>query len=73
MKMQLPLAIALVALVLIVRPSLSETRDRLLLFGALIIGFGCGSGAALIMAIASIPYILIVRWAFTTVPSDRGK
>ncbi len=69
-KMQLPLAIALVALALIVRPSFTNRREQLLLFGALVIGFGCGSGAALIMAIVSIPYLLIVRWAM---PARAGR
>lgn len=63
MRMQLPIAIALVAILLLVRPQASDARERILLFGALVIGLGCGSGAALVMSIAVIPYVLLVRWA----------
>ena len=67
-KMQLPLAIALVAISVLVRPTLNGTRDRVLVFGSLVIGLGCGSGASLIMAIAAVPYLLLVRWAFVAMP-----
>jgi hypothetical protein len=64
MRMQLPVALALLGVLLLVRPSMPEApRGRLLLFGALVLGLGCGSGAALIMALAAIPYVLLVRWA----------
>ncbi len=63
MRMQLPIALALLAILLLVRPSSTDMRERVLLFGALIIGVGCGSGATLIMAIAVVPYLLLVRWA----------
>lgn len=63
-RAQLPLAVILLAIVLLVRGESATTRERLLLFGAMVIGLGCGSGAALIMLIASVPYILLVRWAF---------
>ena len=63
-RAQLPLAVILLAIVLLLRGEVATTRERILLFGAMVIGLGCGSGAALIMLIASVPYILLVRWAF---------
>ncbi len=68
-RAQLPLAVLFLALVLLVRMEPSTGRDRLLLFGALVLGMGCGSGAALIMFIAAIPYVALVRWAF---PADKA-
>lgn len=68
-RAQLPLAVILLAIVLLVRGEGATTRERILLFGAMVIGLGCGSGAALIMLIASVPYILLVRWAF---PAGRA-
>lgn len=63
-RAQLPLAIALLAIVLITGPITSERRDRALFFGALVMGLGCGSGAALITVAVAIPYLFVVRWAF---------
>ena len=63
-RMQLPIAVALVAILLLVRPAAFDQRDRSLLFGALVIGLGCGSGASLIVAALFIPYLLLLRWAF---------
>ena len=63
-RAQLPLAIALLAVVLIAGPVTSERRDRALFFGALVMGLGCGSGAALITLAVALPYLFVVRWAF---------
>ncbi|MBK8497405.1 MAG: hypothetical protein IPL52_00980 [Flavobacteriales bacterium] len=63
-RSQLPLAVVLVALVLLVRSNQDGSRDRALQFGALVLGLGCGSGAALVTLVAAVPYILVVRWAF---------
>ncbi len=68
MRMQLPIALALLAIVILVKPNVSDNRERVLLFGSLVIGLGCGSGASLIMAIATIPYLIIVRWAIPKIP-----
>jgi hypothetical protein len=65
-KAQLPLALALLALaVLFGGRDRSEGHD-LVKAGALLFGFGCGSGAALITAVVALPYILLVRWALAT-------
>lgn len=65
-RSQLPLAVVLVALVMLVRGSDRGTRDRALQFGALVLGLGCGSGAALVTLVAAVPYVLVVRWAFNS-------
>jgi hypothetical protein len=62
-RMQLPMALALLAVLLLVRPQFNGHGDRLHLVSVLVIGFGCGSGAALVMSIAAIPYLFILRWA----------
>lgn len=63
-RSQLPLAVLLLAFVLLVKNNDSATRDRVLLFGALVLGLGCGSGASLVTLVVAIPFILVVRWAF---------
>ncbi len=73
MRMQLPVALALLAILLVVRPQADGATDRLLLFGALIIGLGCGSGASLITAIATVPYVLLVRWAMPPASSSPSN
>ena len=65
-RSQLPLAVMLVALVLLVRGNEGGGRDRVLHFGALVLGLGCGSGASLVTLVVAVPFILVVRWAFTT-------
>jgi hypothetical protein len=72
MRMQLPVALALLAIVLLVRPTAADARQRILLFGALVAGLGCGSGAGLIMAIAMVPYVLLVRWAMGSAVERQG-
>jgi len=61
---QLPLAVALLAISLIVRIEVGSGRERVLRFGALVLGLGCGGGAALVTAMVFIPYLLLVRWVF---------
>ncbi|HMC97139.1 MAG TPA: hypothetical protein VKG92_05785 [Flavobacteriales bacterium] len=68
-RAQLPLAVVLLAFVLLLKGDGSTVRDRILLFGALVLGLGCGSGASLIMLVAAIPYIALVRWAL---PSEKA-
>jgi hypothetical protein len=62
-RAQLPLAVALVALVLLVRPQVTGPSERLPLVLAVLIGLGCGSGATLIVAALFLPVLLLVRWA----------
>jgi predicted membrane protein len=69
-KAQLPLALAFVALAALVGSGRDEGRSKAVHAGALVIGLGCGSGAALVTAIAAVPYLLIVRWA--RAGSDAG-
>jgi len=61
-RAQLPLAVALVALVLLVRPQMTERSDRLTLVASLVIGLGCGSGATLIVGALFLPMLLVARW-----------
>lgn len=62
-KAQLPLALALVAIAILVGAPREEGGSRLLTAGALVIGLGCGSGASLVTIILALPYVLLVRWA----------
>lgn len=61
-RSQLPLALALVAIALFASVGRSEGRSDLLRAGALVLGLGCGSGAALVTFIVAVPYFLLVRW-----------
>lgn len=63
-RASVPLSIALVAAVLLLR---GETRDAdkrslTLRFAALAIGVGCGSSASIIVAALSVPLGLLLRW-----------
>ena len=62
---QLPVAVCLLALVILARPRGSEHGSDALFFGALAIGLGCGSGATLVTAMLVIPYMLLARWALS--------
>jgi len=62
-RSQLPLALALVAIALLASIGRSEGRQGSLRAGALVLGLGCGSGAALVTLVVALPYFLIVRWA----------
>ncbi len=62
-RTQLPLAVALVALVLMARLPDPRSNDRQAMLGALVLGMGCGGGAALVTLVLAIPYIILVRWA----------
>lgn len=61
---QLPLAVLLLALVVLAKGGDGDGRDRALRFGALVIGLGCGSHAALVTAAATVAFALLARWAF---------
>lgn len=68
-RSQLPLAIVLLSFVLLVRGGESSNRDRVALFAALVLGLGCGGGAALVTGVVTVPFCLVVRWAF----APQGK
>ncbi|MFN6178815.1 MAG: hypothetical protein ACK46G_14930 [Flavobacteriales bacterium] len=62
-RAQFPLAISLLALVLLLRAQDMPASERLPLFAALVIGLGCGSGASLIVVAVFVPFLLLARWA----------
>lgn len=62
-RAQLPLAVALVALIQLVRPQVTERSERLPLLAAVVIGLGCGSGSTLIAVALFLPLVLMARWA----------
>ncbi len=63
-RTQLPLAVVLLALVLLAKGNDGPKQERPLLFGSLVLGMGCGSGASLVALALAVPFILVVRWAF---------
>lgn len=67
-RAQLPLAVALVALTLLVRPHMTERSERLPLVASVVIGLGCGSGATLIVGALFLPMLLVARWATASDP-----
>ncbi len=62
-RTQLAVAVGLLALLLLVRRRTDEGPDAVLFGAAMVIGLGCGSGAALVALVVGIPFILLVRWA----------
>lgn len=62
-KAQLPLAVALLALALLVRPLRDADEDRVLHWSALVIGIGCGSGASLVTLLLLPMLLFLFRWA----------
>lgn len=69
-KGSLPLAITLVAVVLLVRPvhaAPAPTVGRALA-AALLLGACCGAGASLIAAVAALPVLVLLRWAAAAEP-----
>jgi hypothetical protein len=60
---QLPVAVAFLALVIIVRPDGGSLPRNAMFFSALIIGLGCGSGAALVTALLVLPFAMLARWS----------
>lgn len=62
-RAQLPLAVALVALVLLVRPQAPSAPDRLSVLAAVLIGLGCGSGATVVTVVLFLPVLGLFRWA----------
>lgn len=63
-KGSVPFSIALVALALLVRVEAGEgQRHRVLKAMAVVLGGGCGTGAAIPVVVGLIPLALIARWA----------
>lgn len=64
-RASVPMSIALVAAVLLLRGSAPDgnDRDRMLRLAAIVIGVGCGSGAAVVTAVLVLPLALLLRWA----------
>lgn len=63
-RASVPLSIALVAAVLLLRGEVREADRKALplRLAALAIGLGCGSSASLIVAAISVPLGLLLRW-----------
>ncbi len=71
-KGSVPFSIALVALALLVRAEAgADPRQRLLKALAVVVGGGCGTGAALPVLVGLVPVALIARWALRDAPSAR--
>ncbi|HRD51402.1 MAG TPA: hypothetical protein PKY96_02015, partial [Flavobacteriales bacterium] len=60
----LPLAVLLLAFAMLMGGQSGHGKERALRFGALVLGLGCGSHAALVAVAIGIPFILLARWAF---------
>jgi hypothetical protein len=58
---QLAVAVALLALVLLVRSSQARSADDLPVIAAVLLGAGCGSGASLVMLPMALPVLLVLR------------
>lgn len=69
-RAQLPLAVAMLALVVLARGDGGTRQDRVLLFASLMLGLGCGSGASLVTLAVALPFVLVVRWAFGPAARD---
>jgi len=62
-RAQLPLAALVLAAAVLVGRAENGPRPAAVFFSALLFGIGCGSGAAVIVGIALVPYLLIMRWS----------
>lgn len=73
-RASVPLSIALVGVALLVRagslvPREGAWRSSLPQLVAVVIGVGCGSGAALITLVLMVPVVLLLRWSSAADPS----
>jgi hypothetical protein len=59
---QLAVAVALLAVVLAVRPSMAASEDGPRWTAAAVLGAMCGSGATLVAVVAAVPILLLLRW-----------
>ncbi len=63
-RTNLPLAVALVALVMLVGARVDPFEgDRRVVLAAVVLGGACGAGAAIGAVALGIPFILLLRWA----------
>jgi hypothetical protein len=62
-RTQLPVAMAMVAVVLLVRPRPDDATPQMPLVAAVLLGAGCGSGASLVAAVLAVPVIALLRWS----------
>ena len=67
-RASVPLSIALVAVVLLLRSGAGESSWRSLLMrsAAIAIGVGCGSSASIIVLALAVPLGLVLRWGTTS-------
>ncbi len=63
-RSQLPVAMVVLAAVLLVGKRPESNVDGAVFFSALLIGIGCGSGATVIVGVAMIPYFFLIRWVY---------
>lgn len=62
-RSQLPIAaLVLAAAVLVGKRSEGPGREAIF-FSVIVVGIGCGSGATVVVALAMVPYLLLMRWA----------
>lgn len=62
-RSQLPVAALVLAAAVIVGKRGPTMSDGVVLFSALAVGIGCGSGATIVVGLAMIPYLPLMRWA----------
>ncbi len=67
-RANVPLAIALVAVALLFRPTgaAQDWRARLPLLVSVVLGVACGSSAGIAAVVAFVPLVLLLRWALRT-------
>ncbi|MBV6403722.1 MAG: hypothetical protein IT228_03770 [Flavobacteriales bacterium] len=71
-KGSVPFSIALVALALLVRADAeADPRARVLKALAVVVGGGCGTGAAIPVLVGLVPVALIARWALRDARAAR--
>jgi len=61
-RTQLPLAVALVAMALLLHPIATKPGDRRVMAGMLVIGLACGSGATVVGALLAVLLLVLYRW-----------
>ncbi len=67
-RSQLPVAVLVLAAAFLVGKRENGPANGVLHFSVLVIGIGCGSGATVIVALACIPFVFLMRWAFRAAP-----
>lgn len=67
-RSQLPIAALVLAATFLVGKREERQPSAMLHFSVLVIGIGCGSGASVVVALAFVPFILLMRWAHRPAP-----